>query len=138
MHNVWNVLGGCALTFGCAAGSMLVKVPVEQQCAGYGLRGCPELVDGVILYVDGDKPGAVHKLKEAAAKNSPEQIRPFAQAIKGVVPGEAGAEIALILSGDVGPPPGQQPERADDGPARRTRDARTAANETANEHERNT
>jgi hypothetical protein len=131
MQDIWSVLGGCVLTCSCAAGSMLVKGPVEQQCAGYGLRGCPDLVDGVILYVDGDKPGAVHKLKEAAAKNSPEQIRPFAKALKGVLPGEAGAEIALILSGDVGPAPSQEPMRAAHEAPRRTSDAPTATTDTA-------
>jgi hypothetical protein len=119
---------------GCAAGSMLIKAPVEQQCAGYGLKGCPELVDGVLLYVDGDKPGAVHKLKEGAAKNSPEQIRPFATALKGVIRGEAGAEIAAILSGDVGPAPEPGPTELE--APRRTRDARTATNEAGREAER--
>jgi hypothetical protein len=82
---------------------MMIKAPVEQQCAGYGLKGCDRLVDGIIMYVDGDKPGAVHKLKEGAAKNSPEQIRPFAKSLKELVPGQAGAEIAEILSGEIGP-----------------------------------
>ncbi len=95
----WSLVG--PLTFGCAAGSMMIKPPVEQKCSGYGLKGCGELVDGVVLYVDGDKPGALHKLKEAAAKNSPAQIRPFAKALKQVIPGDAGAEIAEILSGEI-------------------------------------
>lgn len=82
---------------------MMIKPPVEQKCSGYGLKGCGELVDGVVLYVDGDKPAAVHKLKEAAAKNSPAQIRPFAKALKEVLPSDAGAEIAEILSGEIAP-----------------------------------
>ncbi len=82
---------------------MMLKAPVEQQCAGHGLKGCGDLVDGVMLYVDGDKPNAMHKLKEAAAKNSPEQLRPFANALKDVLPGEAGHEIAEILSGEINP-----------------------------------
>jgi len=105
-------LGGCLFACGCAAGSMMIKAPVQQQCAGYGLKGCGELVDGVILYVDGDKAGAVHKLKEAAAQNSPAQLRPFAQALKGIVPGEAGAEIAEVLSGDIAPDKGEQAPNA--------------------------
>jgi hypothetical protein len=92
---------GVFVLAGCAAGTALIKTPVEQKCAGYGLKGCGELVDGVVAYVEGDKDAAVLDLKRGAAKNSPEQIRPFAGAIKEVVPGEAGAEIAEILSGDV-------------------------------------
>jgi hypothetical protein len=49
----------CGLVLvGCGAATALIKAPVEQQCAGYGLKGCPDLVDGVLLYVDGDKIGA--------------------------------------------------------------------------------
>jgi len=94
-------LFGLAALTGCAAGTALIKTPVEQKCAGYGLKGCGDLVDGVVLYVDGDKDGAVLALKRGAAKNSPEQLRPFAGALKDVLPGTAGAEIAEILSGDV-------------------------------------
>jgi hypothetical protein len=95
------MLGACALATGCAAGSMMVKGPVQQQCAGYGLQGCPEIVDGVVLYLDGEKAAARLKLKRAVAKNSPAQIRPFAQILKDTVPGSAGAELAEILSGEI-------------------------------------
>ena len=53
MRDLVLVLGGSSLIVGCAAGSMMIKGPVQQQCAGYGLKGCPELVDGVVLYLDG-------------------------------------------------------------------------------------
>jgi hypothetical protein len=101
MRDVTLMLAGCAMVAGCAAGSMMVKGPVQQQCAGYGLQGCPELVDGVVLYLDGEKAAARLKLKRALAKNSPEQIRPFAKVLKDTVPGEAGAELAEILSGEI-------------------------------------
>src|SRR5262245_38112845 len=95
------LLGCCALQVGCAAGSMLIKVPVEQPCGCVGVVGSLELVHGVLVDADCEKDGAVLKLKEGVAQNSPEQIRPFAQKVKGVVPGEAGSEIAMILSGEV-------------------------------------
>ena len=100
MHTVkWLAVG--TLCCGCAAGTMMLKAPVEQQCAGHGLKGCPELVDGVLLYIDGKKPDAMLKLKQGAAQNSPEQIRPFAAAIKEVIPDPEGTEIADLLSGHV-------------------------------------
>jgi hypothetical protein len=86
---------------GCAAGTALIKSPVESKCSGSGLKACGELVDGVLAYVEGDKIGAKLKLKQAAAKNSPGAIRPFAQALKDIVPGEDGKAIAEILSGEV-------------------------------------
>lgn len=89
---------------GCAAGTALIKTPVEQKCAGYGLKGCGELVDGVVLYVNGDKDAAVLALKRGAAKNSPAQLRPFAGAIKTVISGDTGEEIAEILSGEIKTP----------------------------------
>lgn len=92
---------GVVALFGCAAGTALIKAPVESKCAGYGLKGCGELVEGVVFYVDGDKERATFKLKQAAARNSPDAIRPFAKAIKDIVPGEDGAAIAEILSGEV-------------------------------------
>jgi hypothetical protein len=83
---------------------MVIKPPVEQKCSSYGLRGCDQLVDGVVLYVNGDKDAAMLALKRGAAANSPAQLRPFAGAIKSVISGETGQEIAEILSGDVQAP----------------------------------
>jgi len=132
---------GAALLFGCAAGTALIKAPVEDKCTGYGLKGCGELVDGVVLYIDGDKERATIKLKQASAKNSPEQIRPFASAIKDIIPGEDGAEIAAILSGEVeGRPtsddavatagsPQQQPTRPGTAGPQPVADTATASND---------
>ncbi len=102
----WSLLLGCPFAFGCGAASMVIKPPVEQKCASYGLRGCDQLVDGVVLYVNGDKDAAVLALKRGAAANSPAQLRPFAGAIKSVISGETGQEIAEILADDVQAPAG--------------------------------
>lgn len=58
---------------------MVVKAPVQERCVAAGLKGCPEVVDGVVLYVEGDEAKAVEKLRAGAAQNSPEDIRKFAQ-----------------------------------------------------------
>lgn len=82
-------------------GSALIKAPIEKKCSQYGLKGCPELVDGVILYVEGDEGAATQKMRRAASKNVPEEVQRLAQVIAATVPGEAGAEIAAILTGEV-------------------------------------
>jgi hypothetical protein len=66
---------------GCGAASMVIKPPVQQRCEAAGLKGCPEVVDGVMLYVEGDEAGATEKLRAGAAQNSPEDVRKFAQAL---------------------------------------------------------
>jgi hypothetical protein len=100
------VLSSSIVMWGCAAssalgGAALIKPPVEQQCSRYGLKGCPELVDGVILYVGGDEPTAKHQLRKAASKNVPADLQRFAQAISAVLPAKSGGEIAAILTGDI-------------------------------------
>jgi hypothetical protein len=50
---------------------------------------CPELVDGVLLYVDGDKAGAQEKIRRGAAQNAPEELRKFAKALDGVLPSDS-------------------------------------------------
>lgn len=82
------------------AGSALVKVPVEQQCSRYGLKGCPDLVEGVVLYLDGDQRAATTKLRRAASKNVPTEVKRFARAISVALPDKVSGEIVAILTGD--------------------------------------
>jgi len=108
------ILVGSAAMCACAAtaalgGSALIKAPVEQQCSRYGLKGCPELVDGVLLYVDGDERAATLRLKRAASKNVPEKLQRFAKAISVALPAKSGDEIVAILTGEV------EEEELDDG-----------------------
>lgn len=71
-----------ATACGGAAG-LVLKTPAVDKCEAAALKGCPELVDGVLLYVDGDdKNAAIAKIKDGAAKNSPEQLRQFATSLK--------------------------------------------------------
>lgn len=91
------VLGGCGAT------SMMIKAPVAEQCTAQGVKSCPELVDGVLMYVDGDKVGAKAKFKVVASQNSPEALKQFAQRLTSAVPGGAAVsgplgEVALLIT----------------------------------------
>jgi hypothetical protein len=83
---------------------MIVKPPLQSQCQRLPIKGCGELVDGVLLYVQGDKDGALEKIKQAQAANGPEQLKPFAKALRDAasLPGAEGVaapmnEIAALL-----------------------------------------
>jgi hypothetical protein len=91
---------------GCGAAQLAMKGPISNQCASTGLKGCPDLTDGVMEYVGGDKGLAEKKLRAAAAANSPEQLRVFASALEPIgssIGGDAGAAmkaVAAILRND--------------------------------------
>jgi hypothetical protein len=90
----------------CGGGiSMVLKSPVESKCGGAGLKGCPELTDGVLLYVEGKEPEGKDKLIKGAAENAPEKVQEFAKQLKLLkdVPGVAShmkkvLEVADILA----------------------------------------
>ncbi|HEX3344933.1 MAG TPA: hypothetical protein VHS09_10190, partial [Polyangiaceae bacterium] len=63
---------------GCGAAQVVLKGPLADKCTDAGLRGCPELVDGVLEYVEGNKPAGTAKLKKAAAANAPDKVQEFA------------------------------------------------------------
>lgn len=76
--------GGLAMLValgGCSGASMLLKTPIADECATTGLKGCPEIAEGMLLYVEGDKAAALQKLARGAARNSPEQVEAFAKAL---------------------------------------------------------
>lgn len=66
---------------GCGAASVVLKPPVQQRCEATGLKGCSDVVDGVLLYVEGDEAAGTEKLRAGAAQNSPEDVRKFAQTL---------------------------------------------------------
>jgi hypothetical protein len=72
----------------CGAGAML-KGPIAGQCQSMGLKGCPDLADGVVLYIEGDQKKAEEKLIAAAGANTPDQILQFACVLKAInmIPG---------------------------------------------------
>jgi hypothetical protein len=78
-----------------------MKSPISNQCSSTGLNGCPELTDGVMEYVGGDKTVAEKKLRAAAAANSPEKLRVFASALEpigSIIGGDAGAALKSVAA----------------------------------------
>ena len=66
----------------CGGASIILKSPVEDQCNKHGLRGCPDVVGGVMIYIDGDKPKGKDQMARGAAQNAPEKVKEFAQAVR--------------------------------------------------------
>jgi hypothetical protein len=60
---------------------MVVKAPIQERCEQARLKGCPEVVDEIVLYIEGDEPAAMAKLKAGAKQNSPEDIRRFSEVL---------------------------------------------------------
>jgi hypothetical protein len=80
----------------------LIRSPVDSKCRSYGLQGCPELVEGTVAYVSGDKALAESKLKEAAARNTPDQLQKFAGVLRDIASttdaAKPLADVAVILT----------------------------------------
>ena len=55
--------------------------PVDSKCQAYGLKGCPQLVEGAIAYAQGDKAGGLEHIEHARALNTPQQLEQFASAL---------------------------------------------------------
>jgi len=73
---------------GCGAvggASFLLKSPVADRCESTGLKGCPELTEGVLLVVEGKRGRGLEKIADGASKNSPEEIRSFAGSLETVM-----------------------------------------------------
>jgi hypothetical protein len=114
----------CLLPILCACGGVeiVLKSPVESQCGKHGLKGCPDLTAGFILYVKGDKPHGKEKLLLGASANAPAKVKEFAQALRELekIPGTGSYmkqvyEIIDILASGGGGPAGPGP--AGPGPA---------------------
>jgi hypothetical protein len=71
---------------GCAGSVELVlKAPMVDRCNAAGLKGCPELADGAMMYLtDRDKTAARDKILRAAAMNAPGELRTYATALSGL------------------------------------------------------
>ncbi len=96
-----GTLGPCALVWvicGCAVlpVSALIRSPVDNKCRSYGLKGCPELVEGAMAYAEGDEALALRKLEIARAKNTPEQLKPFSEALRHIA--KTGPDAAAPLA----------------------------------------
>ena len=69
---------------GCSAAQTLVRDPLADKCKETGLKGCEDLADGFLLYVEGQKPLGYDKVKQGVSVNlgKPEQIKLFVGAAR--------------------------------------------------------
>lgn len=103
MRAAWILL---PIVCGCGGSARLVlESPVAERCTSAGLDACPQLTEGVMLYMEGKPEAARPKLEEAAGANSPEKIREFSDGLQMLqrIPGAGSyvgplAEIAAMLS----------------------------------------
>ena len=70
---------------GCGPLEGDIKAPVAKQCASSGLKGCPELTEGMAAYVEGERESGDKHLRAAAAENTPQQLHQFAVALRPLV-----------------------------------------------------
>jgi hypothetical protein len=93
-------------SLGCGAAQTIVKKQIDDRCTAMGVRGCPEIAEGALAYVDGDKEKAAEKLKAAASKNSSGQMKKLARELTPVVDaiggdtGNALKEVLAILAAE--------------------------------------
>ena len=73
---------GASSLAGCGRLEGEIKVPIAKQCAASGLKGCPELTEGMVAYAEGEKESGEKKLHAAAAENTPQQLHAFAIALR--------------------------------------------------------
>lgn len=85
---------GCSAVGGV---SFVLKSPVSSACEDIGLKGCPELTDGVILAVEGKKQKGFERIRSGAAENSPEQLVDFAKLLEGLASLPGVAEQGAIV-----------------------------------------
>jgi hypothetical protein len=80
------VLWGClaVLAVGCASAGLVLKRPIEKQCATARLQQCDDIVNGVLMYVEGNESGARSTLEDVARANQPEKLRKFAEGLQTV------------------------------------------------------
>lgn len=98
LFSMWPALALLPIFLGCGGVEIILKSPVESQCGSAGLKGCPELTSGVLIYVEGDEVKGKAKLLKGAAENAPANVRKFAAALKDLnkIPG-TGAYMKTIL-----------------------------------------
>lgn len=94
-------------TAGCSGSAqLLLKAPLSSKCGETGLRACPELTEGALAFVEGDKDAAKKKLTAAVAQNAPEKVKTFARSLRVLAsaPGLESlaaplAELTVLLEG---------------------------------------
>lgn len=66
----------------CGGAEIILKSPIEERCGSVGLQGCPEITQGVILYVEGKNEDGKLKIEQGAAQNAPDKLRKFAKQLR--------------------------------------------------------
>jgi len=61
---------------------MVVKTPLENECNRMPIQGCGPLVDAVLLYMGGDKPGATQQLARVKQANTPAELERFGKTLR--------------------------------------------------------
>jgi hypothetical protein len=86
----------------CSAG-LVLKSPINSKCESAGLKGCPELTEGALLYVEGKKAEGKEQLLAGAAQNAPAKVKKFAAAIRELrnIPGVADKVKPLMEVADI-------------------------------------
>jgi hypothetical protein len=72
-----TALAGCGGSI-----TIVLKSPVESKCKSAGLKGCPDLTKGVLVYVEGQKDEGKDLLIRGSAENSPAKVKKFAKMIR--------------------------------------------------------
>jgi hypothetical protein len=62
----------------CASSRLVLEKPVADQCMSAGLKGCPHITEGILLYVEGEKAQGAEKLERGIAQNKPKELQEFA------------------------------------------------------------
>ena len=77
------IAAASALNVGCG-GAVLLHGPIADRCESAKLKGCDEIADGVVDVVDGKREDGLKKMSHGAGRNSPDDVRAFAGALKDV------------------------------------------------------
>jgi hypothetical protein len=113
MKACWLLIAslGCV---GC--GSAMLKPPISEGCKSSGLKGCDDITDGVIAFVDGDQQKGTVAIAKGAAANAPGELQAFITVLRNLekIPGTSSfmkpiMEVVAILEAKVeegGGPPG--------------------------------
>jgi len=58
---VVSLVAFCATGCGASAARYVLESPISERCTSAGLKGCPQITDGILLVVEGDKEGGTAK-----------------------------------------------------------------------------
>lgn len=67
---------------GCGGASIILKPPIVDRCSSAGLKGCEQITDGVIQWVEGHKDEGRDLIERGAAKNAPKEVRTFSTGLR--------------------------------------------------------